>query len=525
MRLLKTHVLLRLVNSYIVDSPQPANISYLWNFGSLLATCLVIQILTGVFLAMHYQPHVDFAFNSVEHAASFSSFIQNSQLLMVSYRDNNKISKVGNKNLSLRQQTKNLTKTSASSNINNINKIKMEDKDFYEWLRGFTDGEGSFAIIPSETGNSYKFKYSINLHKDDSPLLFYIQKRLNIGAVYEGKHFSTFIASSKSDVEKLIYIFDNYPLNTSKYLNYMCWRKAFHLYTDNVSLNSLSIPHDTILNFKSSMNKNRTNFNLPDNHKINITPYWLLGFIEGEGYFSVGKSLKLEFGIGQTLSELEVIKSIIKFLMQLPGDYKLLNSKSNPVQFYQESKPKNPQSNPMVRVSVFLSFYINNVLIPFLDSLIWLSKKELDYLDWKSIINLKNKGLHFTEEGKKVITNIANRMNRNRLTTNKDTNSETDFSLNNKIEYLLNQPSNYEVHSNGKILIKSLGVYLKGRGEVEIEVFDEKNSLIKRLPSIKATALYFNTSDRTIIRKLDNGAKFLFNSQYFTLKRVIFPIN
>jgi ubiquinol-cytochrome c reductase cytochrome b subunit len=67
MRLLKTNILLRLVNSYIVDSPQPANLSYLWNFGSLLGTCLIIQILTGVFLAMHYQPHVDFAFNSVEH--------------------------------------------------------------------------------------------------------------------------------------------------------------------------------------------------------------------------------------------------------------------------------------------------------------------------------------------------------------------------------------------------------------------------------------------------------------------------
>lgn len=67
MRLLKTNMLLRLLNSYIVDSPQPANLSYLWNFGSLLGTCLVLQILTGVFLAMHYQPHVDFAFNSVEH--------------------------------------------------------------------------------------------------------------------------------------------------------------------------------------------------------------------------------------------------------------------------------------------------------------------------------------------------------------------------------------------------------------------------------------------------------------------------
>lgn len=67
MRLLKTNVLLRFVNSYIVDSPQPANLSYLWNFGSLLATCLVLQILTGCFLAMHYVPNVDLAFNSVEH--------------------------------------------------------------------------------------------------------------------------------------------------------------------------------------------------------------------------------------------------------------------------------------------------------------------------------------------------------------------------------------------------------------------------------------------------------------------------
>nr|QWC53670.1 apocytochrome b [Rhizoctonia solani] len=67
MRLLKSHPILGLLNSYMVDSPQPANISYLWNFGSLLGLCLVIQILTGVFLAMHYCPSVDLAFVSVEH--------------------------------------------------------------------------------------------------------------------------------------------------------------------------------------------------------------------------------------------------------------------------------------------------------------------------------------------------------------------------------------------------------------------------------------------------------------------------
>jgi ubiquinol-cytochrome c reductase cytochrome b subunit len=56
-----------MVNSYVIDSPQPSNISYLWNFGSLLAFCLIIQIVTGVTLGMHYTPNISEAFDSVEH--------------------------------------------------------------------------------------------------------------------------------------------------------------------------------------------------------------------------------------------------------------------------------------------------------------------------------------------------------------------------------------------------------------------------------------------------------------------------
>ena len=67
MRIFKSHPLLSLVNGYLVDSPQPSNLSYMWNFGSLLGFCLVIQIITGVTLAMHYNPSVLEAFNSVEH--------------------------------------------------------------------------------------------------------------------------------------------------------------------------------------------------------------------------------------------------------------------------------------------------------------------------------------------------------------------------------------------------------------------------------------------------------------------------
>nr|QTK22327.1 apocytochrome b [Pneumocystis sp. 'macacae'] len=67
MRIIKIHPLLSIINSYMIDSPQPANISYLWNYGSLLGLCLIIQIITGVTLAMHYIPSIDLAFLSVEH--------------------------------------------------------------------------------------------------------------------------------------------------------------------------------------------------------------------------------------------------------------------------------------------------------------------------------------------------------------------------------------------------------------------------------------------------------------------------
>ena len=56
-----------IVNSLVVDSPLPSNLTYLWGFGSILGLALVIQILTGVFLAMHYVADTELAFMSVEH--------------------------------------------------------------------------------------------------------------------------------------------------------------------------------------------------------------------------------------------------------------------------------------------------------------------------------------------------------------------------------------------------------------------------------------------------------------------------
>nr|YP_010140024.1 cytochrome b [Aulacochilus grouvellei]QQK56323.1 cytochrome b [Aulacochilus grouvellei] len=67
MPLRKTYPLFKIMNNSLVDLPSPSNITSMWNFGSLLGLCLTIQIITGLFLTMHYCPNIDSAFDSVAH--------------------------------------------------------------------------------------------------------------------------------------------------------------------------------------------------------------------------------------------------------------------------------------------------------------------------------------------------------------------------------------------------------------------------------------------------------------------------
>nr|AXS66229.1 cytochrome b [Tenebrionoidea sp. 4 KM-2017] len=63
----KSSPLLKIANNALVDLPTPSNISLLWNFGSLLGICLVIQIVTGIFLTLHFCPNISLAFDSMIH--------------------------------------------------------------------------------------------------------------------------------------------------------------------------------------------------------------------------------------------------------------------------------------------------------------------------------------------------------------------------------------------------------------------------------------------------------------------------
>nr|UYB77987.1 cytochrome b [Argas sp. San Antonio ARK-2022a] len=67
MILRKNTPLIKIMNSTLIDLPTPSNISYMWNFGSLLSLCLMIQILSGLFLAMHFSSDISTAFSSISH--------------------------------------------------------------------------------------------------------------------------------------------------------------------------------------------------------------------------------------------------------------------------------------------------------------------------------------------------------------------------------------------------------------------------------------------------------------------------
>jgi ubiquinol-cytochrome c reductase cytochrome b subunit len=56
-----------IIDSHLINYPSPITLTYAWSFGSLAGICLVIQMISGIFLAMHYTPHIDLAFSSIEY--------------------------------------------------------------------------------------------------------------------------------------------------------------------------------------------------------------------------------------------------------------------------------------------------------------------------------------------------------------------------------------------------------------------------------------------------------------------------
>jgi len=113
--------------------------------------------------------------------------------------------------------------------------------------------------------------FKITLHKDDECVLRYINRKLGIGKVRLYKNECILNVTDKNGILFLISIFDKYNLNTTKYLDYLDFKKAFNLYFNKDKELSAESVKNVIIELKNKMNTNRVNFNRPENCKIIIT--------------------------------------------------------------------------------------------------------------------------------------------------------------------------------------------------------------------------------------------------------------
>lgn len=226
-----------------------------------------------------------------------------------------------------------------------------------------------------------------------------------------------FTISNKEGIIKLFNIFDTYCLNTSKHLDYLCFKEAFIINNDKSLPESVII--DKILNLKGSMNKNRTSFHRTTN--ISISKYWLLGFIEGNGSFFLNRdTLTPVFSIELTALQLPVILKIKEYLENNLGFDKYSKHKLNNSSTIIITKVPTIKSGslPTVSLSIKNIRVLNNYLIPFFGNLVFFSKKGLDFKDFSIICHAIYNGIHRNERLKNLILKLSYTMNNFRLSTN-----------------------------------------------------------------------------------------------------------
>ena len=304
------------------------------------------------------------------------------------------------------------------------------DEEFIKWFVGFSDAESNFTIVlyKDKTGKiiSFTFRFLIELHVDDIDALKLIKNKLNLGndiVVYGNS--CKFTVTHRKDIYKLIAIFDKYNLNTTKYLDYLDFKKAFNLYLGrDKTIKEKQNLIDQILELKNRMNKSRVNFSLPADHQIVISGPWLLGFIEGEGSFYLDRTeFRPVFSIIQTEIQLPVMEKIKEFLESNLGfdKYSMFKLKCSSAISIKRGKALN-NSKSLAVVVINNTNILNNYLIPYLEkkNMPFITKKGKDFYDFKIICTAVYNGTYRTEEIKLLILKLSYSMNNFRLSTNSD---------------------------------------------------------------------------------------------------------
>lgn len=202
---------------------------------------------------------------------------------------------------------------------------------FYQWLVGFTDGDGNFHI--SRKGDKWGLSYKISQSSYNIRVLFYIKKELGVGSVTQhGDKKQLFVRDRKAIENIILPIFDKYSLLTCKKFDYIKFKQAlFILNNINISKAEKNIKlcnlKDSVIpkNYRSPV---WSNIKLPlaDVNTINsiMSKPWLTGFIEAEGsFYLVSKSsTRIVHGFGLTQKLDDIVLQAIRLVLRVSSKVK-----------------------------------------------------------------------------------------------------------------------------------------------------------------------------------------------------------
>ena len=303
------------------------------------------------------------------------------------------------------------------------------------FITGFADAEASFSILV-QPNNKYKINwrvkpvFSITLHKKDTSILEDIKNTLGVGKV-NVKEPSKVIyrVESFKELEIIINHFKKYPLVTVKLSDFLIFKQCFEMIKHGEHLTKDGI--SKIIGLKTNLN-----WGLPANligvfpemvpipkpdyiFKGIPDPFWISGFISGDGSFnlkignsattSIGVRVRLRFGIGLHIRELDVIKGLATYFNLLYP----LTSKS--VELSNTKYKYITTSLKVVSFQVTKFSDIVNIIIPFFDKYPIQGQKALDFEDFKKVANLMKTNDHLSIKGFEKILKIKEGMNNNRM--------------------------------------------------------------------------------------------------------------
>ena len=403
-------------------------------------------------------------------------------------------------------------------------KMPKATSQFIEWLVGFTDAEGCFYIYSNKNWTAVSLRYHIELHVDDIKILHKIAQTLGVGKVvkYPKRNTAIYYVVNFNDIMKVIIpIFKKFPLQTTKHLDFTCFYEAASIkskYSEDATKIGKT---DLIKKLKQSMNSKRLTISKKQQDylkdKVSINTWWLLGFVEGEGTFGY-KHLVPYFQIAQHKKNLFVLKAIETFLSGISkrstGPLGLEEFKVK----YTLNKGTGVYSMTVEKIDIIISY-----LIPLFDSLLFFTRKSVDYHYWTISVVMHKFGYYYLPEGKRIALQISSATNKYRYSSNSL--NKKELPCDNSISKLFAQTPPFDVYSNRSHfdLVREFTISKGGRKGFIVYIYVRESEQHKELNGSPFStygaghvAIGLKPGSRVIGRYIDTGKaykdKYIFSS-------------